>query len=139
MPGLSTSNLFISRDEGLHRDFAVLLHKTLQPENQLSEKRAQEIIREAVELECEFVTEALPVSLIGMNCDLMQQYVKFVGDHLLTSLGFGKIYNTVNPFDWMFIGMEGKTNFFEKRNTEYTKAGVGVDKEQMKFTLDDDF
>src|SRR6185436_8208566 len=130
MPGLSTSNEFISRDEGMHCDFACLLYGML--DNKLTQERVYEIIRDAVVNEHEFVTDALPVSLIGMNAKLMCQYIEFVADRLLMSLGYPKIYNSPNPFDFMeMISLQGKTNFFEKRVSEYKKSGVNVDKEQQ--------
>jgi len=138
MPGLSFSNELISRDEGLHCDFACLLYGML--ENKLSQERIYEIIRDAVENEHEFVTSALPVSLIGMNSKLMCQYIEFVADRLLVSLGYPKIYNATNPFDFMeTISLQGKTNFFEKRVAEYQKAGVMNTPEQQEFKLDEDF
>ena len=140
MPGLSFSNELISRDEGLHCDFACLLYSQLK--NKLSEKRVQEIITNAVDIEKEFVTDALPVRLIGMNADLMCQYIEFVADRLLGELGCAKIYNATNPFDFMdLISLQGKTNFFEKRVAEYQKSGVmgGDDKESKEFTMDADF
>lgn len=138
MPGLTFSNELISRDEGLHCDFACLLYKMLV--NKLPEARVQEIIRDAVSIEQEFVTDALPVDLIGMNSKLMNQYIEFVADRLLLELGCGKIYNATNPFDFMeMISLQGKTNFFEKRVGEYQKAGVGGDKDKKVFSLDEDF
>lgn len=145
MPGLTFSNELISRDEGLHRDFAVLLYSML--ENQLPAEEIQQLISEAVEIEKEFVTEALPVSLIGMNAKMMSDYIEFVADHLLTTLQLPKIYNTQNPFDWMeLISMQGKTNFFEKRVGDYQKAGVmnstkddATIKADSVFSLDEDF
>ena len=138
MPGLSFSNELISRDEGLHCDFACLLYSML--ETKLSQERIHEIIRDAVENEHEFVTDALPVSLIGMNSKLMCQYIEFVADRLLVALGYDKIYNATNPFDFMeTISLQGKTNFFEKRVAEYQKAGVMNTKEQQEFKLDEDF
>lgn len=138
MPGLSFSNELISRDEGLHCDFACLLYSML--ENKLSQLQVHDLIRNAVECEHEFVTEALPVSLIGMNATLMRQYIEFVADRLLVSLGYPKIYNSANPFDFMeMISLQGKTNFFEKRVSEYKKAGVNSTKEQQIFKLDEDF
>jgi ribonucleoside-diphosphate reductase beta chain len=139
MPGLTFSNELISRDEGLHRDFACLLYSML--EKKLPEDRLLEIVRDAVEMEKEFVTEALPVNLIGINNVMMCQYIEFVADHLLGSLGLSKAYNTANPFDWMeMISLEGKTNFFEKRVGEYAKAGLmNESKEESMFTLDADF
>lgn len=138
MPGLSFSNELISRDEGLHCDFACLLYSML--ETKLSQDRIHAIIRDAVENEHEFVTDALPVSLIGMNSKLMCQYIEFVADRLLVALGYDKIYNATNPFDFMeTISLQGKTNFFEKRVAEYQKAGVMNTKEQQEFKLDEDF
>ncbi len=138
MPGLTFSNELISRDEGLHCDFACLLYSML--ENKLPEERVQEIIRDAVKIEQEFVTDALPVDLIGMNAKLMSQYIEFVADRLLGELGCSKIYNSTNPFDFMeMISLQGKTNFFEKRVGEYQKAGVGGDKDKKMFSLDEDF
>jgi ribonucleoside-diphosphate reductase beta chain len=138
MPGLTFSNELISRDEGMHRDFACLLYSML--ELKLSEERVHEIISDAVKHEKEFVMEALPVNLIGINCLMMSEYIEFIADHLLASLGVSKLYNTVNPFDWMeMISLEGKTNFFEKRVGEYQKAGVMNTKEENSFLLDADF
>lgn len=139
MPGLSFSNELISRDEGLHCDFACLLY-TDHIKNKISQDKIYEIILNAVEIEKEFVTEALPVSLIGMNAELMCQYIEFVADRLLVSLGCNKYYNASNPFDFMeLISLQGKTNFFEKRVAEYQKSGVMSDKDSMAFSLDEDF
>ncbi|GAB3877340.1 ribonucleotide-diphosphate reductase subunit beta [Hymenobacter segetis] len=138
MPGLTFSNELISRDEGLHCDFACLLYSYLQ--NKLPEARVQAIIADAVRIEQEFVTDALPVSLIGMNAKTMAQYIEFVADRLLVSLGCGKIYNATNPFDFMeMISVQGKTNFFEKRVAEYQKAGVMSERNDNVFSLDEDF
>ncbi|MCB2406479.1 ribonucleoside-diphosphate reductase small subunit [Hymenobacter lucidus] len=138
MPGLTFSNELISRDEGLHCDFACLLYSYLQ--NKLSEERVHSIIRDAVQIEQEFVTDALPVNLIGMNAKSMAQYIEFVADRLLQSLGYSKIYNATNPFDFMeMISLQGKTNFFEKRVAEYQKAGVMSDRTENAFSLDEDF
>jgi ribonucleoside-diphosphate reductase beta chain len=138
MPGLTFSNELISRDEGLHCDFACLLYSYL--ENKLPEARVQEIIRDAVTIEQEFVTDALPVSLIGMNARTMSQYIEFVADRLLVSLGCSKIYNSTNPFDFMeMISVQGKTNFFEKRVAEYQKAGVMTERADNVFSMDEDF
>jgi ribonucleoside-diphosphate reductase subunit M2 len=124
MPGLSFSNVLISRDEGLHTDFACMLYKYIA--NKLSHERLHEIVRDAVNIEKEFVTESLPVTLIGMNAELMCQYIEFVADRLLVALEAPKIWNAANPFDWMeMISLEGKANFFERRVGEYAKAGVG--------------
>jgi ribonucleoside-diphosphate reductase beta chain len=137
MPGLSFSNELISRDEGLHTDFAVHLYKH-HIENKLSRERLIEIIDSALTIEKEFITEALPVSLIGMNSELMKQYLEYVSDRLLMDLGVGKIYNTENPFDFMAnIALQNKTNFFEKRVADYVKSGVGEVQEQISF--DEDF
>jgi ribonucleoside-diphosphate reductase subunit M2 len=123
MPGLTFSNELISRDEGLHRDFACLLHDKLV--DKCPEATARAIVTDAVDAEREFVCEALPVSLIGMNAELMKEYIEFVADHLMVTLGFSKIYNAVNPFEFMtLISLQGKTNFFEKRVGDYQKAGV---------------
>jgi ribonucleoside-diphosphate reductase beta chain len=138
MPGLTFSNELISRDEGLHCDFACLLYSML--ENKLSEERIHAIIKDAVAIEQEFVTDALPVDLIGMNAKLMSQYIEFVADRLLIALGYSKVYNATNPFDFMeMISLQGKTNFFEKRVGEYQKAGVLGDKDKNVFSLDEDF
>lgn len=138
MPGLTFSNELISRDEGLHCDFACLLYmKHLI--SRLHKDEVKAIITEAVEIEKEFVTDALPVKLIGMNADLMSQYIEFVADRLLVELGNDKVYNVSNPFDFMeMISLQGKTNFFEKRVGEYQKAGV-MSKEKQTFSLDEDF
>ncbi|HCX22008.1 MAG: ribonucleoside-diphosphate reductase [Flammeovirgaceae bacterium] len=143
MPGLTFSNELISRDEGLHCDFACLLYNN-HINNKLDKEVVSSIIQDAVDIEKEFVTDALPVKLIGMNADLMCQYIEFVADRLLVELGCSKVYNATNPFDFMeMISLQGKTNFFEKRVGEYQKAGVmdsskgGEDK--PKFSLDEDF
>jgi ribonucleoside-diphosphate reductase beta chain len=139
MPGLTFSNELISRDEGLHCDFACLLY-TDHIKNKISQDKIYEIILNAVEIEKEFVTSALPVSLIGMNAELMCEYIEFVADRLLVSLGCNKHYNASNPFDFMeLISLQGKTNFFEKRVAEYQKSGVMADKDSMSFSLDEDF
>ena len=138
MPGLAFSNELISRDEGMHTDFACLLYSMLQEKP--SKEDVETIIRGAVEFEEEFVSDALPVSLIGMNSDMMKQYIRFVADRLLISLGYEKIYNDENPFPWMeMISIQGKTNFFEKKVAEYQKAGVTGNKEDQAFSLDEDF
>jgi ribonucleoside-diphosphate reductase beta chain len=127
MPGLTFSNELISRDEGLHCDFACHLYNE-HIENKLPEGRIEEIILSALEIEKEFILEALPVRLIGMNSDLMEQYLEFVTDRLLDSLNIEKKFNTENPFDFMQnIALQGKTNFFEKRVAEYQKAGVNTE------------
>lgn len=138
MPGLSFSNELISRDEGLHCDFACLLYNNLV--NKLPEETVREIIMDAVEYEKEFVTDAIPVKLIGMNADLMCQYIEFVADRLLVALNCQRVYNTANPFDFMdMISLQGKTNFFEKRVAEYQKAGVMGGNEDRSFSTDEDF
>ena len=137
LPGLATSNEFISRDEGLHRDFACHLHNN-HLVNKVPQERIMQILSEALEIEREFITESLPVNLIGMNSKLMSEYLEFVTDHLLETLNCPKVYNTANPFDFMdMISLEGKTNFFEKRVSEYKKAGVG--EEQSDHNIDDAF
>jgi ribonucleoside-diphosphate reductase beta chain len=139
MPGLTFSNELISREEGLHCDFACMLYNN-HLVNKLPKEQVQKIIADAVEIEKEFVTESLPVRLIGMNSDLMSQYIEFVADRLLTELGNDKIYNTSNPFDFMdMINLQGKTNFFEKRVGEYQKAGVLNNENNTTFSLDSDF
>ncbi|GAB4205976.1 MAG: ribonucleotide-diphosphate reductase subunit beta [Bacteroidia bacterium] len=139
MPGLSFSNELISRDEGLHCDFACLLY-TKYIQNKLPESTVHQIIREAVSIEHEFVRDAIPVRLIGMNADLMCQYIEFVADRLLVALGCSKIFNATNPFDFMeMISLQGKTNFFEKRVSEYKKAAVGTKLQENTFKLDEDF
>lgn len=151
MPGLCFSNELISRDEGLHADFACLLYSKL--EHPLERSVMCDIIGDAVEVEKEFIADALSVSLIGMNADLMKQYIEFVADRLLVALGHEKMYRAANPFDWMeMISLEGKTNFFEKRVAEYAKSGVVVanggsgsnsggsnSNSENKFTVDSDF
>lgn len=138
MPGLTFSNELISRDEGLHCDFACLMFKHLVQKP--PKERVIEIITEAVKIEQEFLTDALPVNMLGMNCDLMSQYIEFVADRLLNELGIDKIYNTKNPFSFMeFISLEGKTNFFEKKVGEYQKCGVMSNRMDNVFTLDADF
>ena len=142
MPGLTFSNELISRDEGLHTDFACLIYSMLN--NKLENSKIIQIITEAVEIEKEFVCDALPVNLIGMNMDLMKDYIDFVADRLLISLNCPKVYNTANPFDWMeLISLQGKTNFFEKRVGEYQKANVMTtcsdNIDNYKFVIDEDF
>jgi len=138
MPGLTFSNELISRDEGLHTDFACLLYGKLR--RKLDTSVVHEIIRDAVKSEIEFVTEALPVNLIGMNAKLMSTYIQFVADRLLHALGYQKVWRVKNPFDWMeMISLQGKTNFFEKRVGEYQRANVMGEKEEVGFMLDCDF
>ena len=139
MPGLSFSNELISRDEGLHCDFACLIYNE-HIQNKLDPEDVKKIIVDAVDIEKDFVTDALPVRLIGMNSDLMTQYIEFVADRLLVELGCEKVYDATNPFDFMeMISLQGKTNFFEKRVGEYAKAGVLTGKESQTFSLDEDF
>jgi len=143
MPGLTFSNELISRDEGLHAEFACLLYGMLQ--NKLPEDVVHDLIRGAVDVERKFICEALSCDLIGMNRELMTKYIEFVADRLLTALGHSKLYNSSNPFDWMeLISLQGKTNFFEKRVSEYQKAGVmnstvASNQEPVGFNLDADF
>ena len=135
MPGLTLSNQFISRDEALHTEFAILLYSKM--DKKLSRKRIHEIIQEAVEIEKEFITEALPCRLIGMNADLMRQYIEFVADRLLVQLGYDKLYRAHNPFDFMeLISIESKTNFFERTNSEYALANKQIDGDPFDFRAD---
>jgi ribonucleotide reductase beta subunit family protein with ferritin-like domain len=138
MPGLTASNEFIARDEGLHTDFACLLYSKCR--HRLPKTKAHKLIREAVKIEKEFITEALPCSLIGMSAPRMGEYIEFVADRLLVALGYAKLWNTANPFPWMErISLEGKDNFFEKRVTNYALAGVGVSAADMEVKFDSDF
>jgi ribonucleoside-diphosphate reductase beta chain len=138
MPGLTFSNELISRDEGMHCDFACLLYGMLS--NRLSQEGVTKIISDAVEIEKEFISDALPVKLIGMNSDLMKQYIEFVADRWLSELGYPKLYKTSNPFDFMeMISLQGKTNFFEKRVGDYQKAGMMSTTEAKSFSLEEDF
>jgi ribonucleoside-diphosphate reductase beta chain len=140
MPGLTFSNELISRDEGVHCDFAVHLHNH-HLVNKVPKDRIREIIVDALKIEREFITESLPVSLIGMNAVLMTQYLEFVADRLLVELGCDREYNTTNPFDFMdMISLQGKTNFFEKKVAEYQKSGVmNTDSQAQKISFDADF
>lgn len=138
MPGLCFANELISRDEGLHCDFACLLYNQL--ENKLDQSQVTEVIASAVEIEKEFVKDALPVRLIGMNADLMCQYIEFVADRLLQALHCPKLFGAANPFDFMeLISLQGKTNFFERRVSEYQKSSVMASKEENVFSLIEDF
>lgn len=138
MPGLSFANELISRDEGLHCDFACLLYSELM--SKLPLQTLQNIIASAVAIEREFVKDALPVRLIGMNADLMCQYIEFVADRLLIALGSPKLFNSTNPFDFMdLISIPGKTNFFERRVSEYQKSGVMASREESVFTTTEEF
>jgi len=139
MPGLSFSNELISRDEGMHCDFACLLYNQ-HVENKLPKETVKKLIMDAVEIEKEFVSDSIPVALIGMNAGLMCQYIEFVADRLLVALNVEKVYNAENPFPWMeLISLQGKTNFFEKRVGDYQKAGVMADRKEQVFSLDEDF
>ncbi len=140
MPGLTSSNELISRDEGMHTEFAVEIYSMLK--NKLGKDTIYEIIKEAVEIEKEFIIDSIPCRLIGMNSDLMAEYIEFVADRLIVQLGYEKIYGSKNPFDFMeMISLEGKTNFFEKRVMDYSKANVSHDlsNDMEKFSLDADF
>ena len=138
LPGLTASNEFIARDEGLHTDFACLLYSKCK--HKLPKTKAHKLIREAVKIEKEFITEALPCSLIGMSAPRMAEYIEFVADRLLVTLGYPKIWETANPFPWMErISLEGKDNFFEKRVTNYNLAGVGQVATKAAFSLTEDF
>jgi ribonucleotide reductase beta subunit family protein with ferritin-like domain len=138
MPGLTTSNEFIARDEGLHTDFACELYKEIV--HKVKADKVHRIVREAVAIEKEFITQSLPCDLIGMNKTLMSQYIEFVADRLLSQLGYSKTFKASNPFDFMErISMEGKDNFFEKRVSTYAKAGVGTSSADATFRMDADF
>jgi ribonucleoside-diphosphate reductase subunit M2 len=135
MPGLTLSNEFISRDEALHTEFAILLYSKLN--KKVNKKRVMEIIKEATEIEKEFITDALPCRLIGMNAKLMTQYIEFVADRLSVQLGYDKIYNSANPFDFMeLISVETKTNFFERTNSEYAMSNCKKDDKIFDFNVD---
>ena len=135
MPGLTFSNELISRDEALHCEFAVLLYSKLQ--RKLSKKRIHDIIQEAVSIEKEFITEAIPCRMIGMNAKMMIQYIEFVADRLCSQLGYDKIYNSANPFDFMeLISIESKVNFFERTNSEYSLANKKIDTDVFEFNAD---
>merc|ERR1719353_2129385 len=143
MPGLTFSNELISRDEGLHAEFAALIYKLMK--HKLSDETVNEIIQGAVDCERKFICDALPCSLIGMNQEMMTTYIQFVADRLLSMLGHPMLYNVANPFDWMeLISLQGKTNFFEKRVGEYQKKGVmaSLDSDAGQtsaFSLEEDF
>ena len=138
MPGLTFSNELISRDEGMHTDFAVLIYSMLN--NKLDSEEIYKIVTEAVEIEKNFINDSIPCAMIGMNSDLMSQYIEYVADRLIVQLGYAKYYNSENPFDFMqLISMENKTNFFEKRVSEYSLANVKVDKDvndEIEFDAD---
>jgi ribonucleoside-diphosphate reductase beta chain len=139
MPGLTSSNELISRDEGMHTDFAVAIYSLL--ENKLDFETIKEIVQDAVEIEKEFIIDSIPCRLIGMNSELMSTYIEFVADRLCLQLGYSKIYGASNPFDFMeMISLEGKTNFFEKRVMDYSKANIGTDGTDFhNFSLDAEF
>ena len=138
MPGLTHSNELISRDEGLHCTFACELYSMIQ--NRVPLERVHSIVKDAVALEEQFITEALPCRLIGMNSDLMKQYIRFMADRLLTQLGYPKSYGSENPFLFMeWIGLDSKSNFFEKKDPNYVRSGVGTAKNENEFRLDADF
>ena len=140
MPGLTQSNEFIARDEGCHTDTSIALYNDLKTEHRLSEEVVMKIVEEAVDIETVFITDSISCSMLGMNTDLMKQYIKFVGDRLMIQLGYSKIWKVSNPFEFMeHISIENKTNFFENRVTAYNKAGVGDTEEDKKFDLTDDF
>jgi len=140
MPGLTLSNEFIARDEGCHTETSISLYNDLQKEMRLDENVVKNIIEEAVEIETVFITESISCAMLGMNIAMMKQYVRFVGDRLMIQLGYGKIYNVANPFDFMEnISVENKTNFFEDRVSNYSKAGVGGGAADKEFDLDADF
>ena len=139
MPGLCHSNELISRDEGMHTEFAVLMYHNLK--NKPKPEVVQEIIREAVDIEKEFITQALSCELIGMNATLMSQYIEYIADRLLTMFHVEKIYNSQNPFDWMeMLSVQGKTNFFEKRVGEYSnKSNPNMDASENQISFDTEF
>jgi ribonucleotide reductase beta subunit family protein with ferritin-like domain len=138
MPGLCLSNEFISRDEGLHCEFAILLYQYIK--NRIPQERVHEIFKEATEIECEFVADSLRVNLIGMNANLMSDYVKYCSDRLLQQLGYDKLYNVQNPFQFMErIGLSNKTNFFEHYVADYSKANVGKTDNAFVFSTEEDF
>lgn len=141
MPGLTFSNELIAKDEGLHTTFAILLYSLL--ERKLSQEEVHKIVKDAVEIEKEFIIEALPCSLLGMNSDMMKEYIEYVSDRLVVQFGYDKIYNAKNPFQFMeLISLRTKTNFFELKVSEYKKAGIVVDPTKVKkeeFAVDDDF
>ena len=138
MPGLTFSNELISRDEGMHTEFAVMLYNMI--ENKLSQEKVHQLLKEAVEIEKEFITESIPCNLIGMNSVLMSQYIEFVADRLLIQLGYEKIWRQVNPFDFMeLISLRPKSNFFEIKVGEYKKSGVGTTQREREFKILDNF
>ena len=140
MPGLAQSNELVQRDENNHTQTSIALYNDLKSEYRLTEDIVREIIEEAVAIETVFITESIPCSMLGMNTEMMKQYIKYVGDQLMIQLGYNKIWKAANPFDFMeLISVENKTNFFENRVSEYAKAGVGNTEEDKQFDLDADF
>jgi ribonucleoside-diphosphate reductase subunit M2 len=140
LPGLTLSNEFIARDEGCHTETSIRLYNDLKQEERLDDLVVREIIEEAVAIETVFITESISCSMLGMNLDMMKQYIKFVADRIMIQLGYEKIYKVANPFDFMEnISIETKTNFFENRVAAYSKAGVGDKEEDKAFDLDADF
>jgi ribonucleotide reductase beta subunit family protein with ferritin-like domain len=140
LPGLTLSNEFISRDESCHTETSIRLYNDLKPEERLDNLVVREIIEEAVAIETVFITESISCSMLGMNVDMMKQYIKYVSDRIMIQLGYDKIYKVANPFDFMEnISIETKTNFFENRVAAYSKAGVGDKEEDKAFDLDADF
>jgi len=136
MPGLTLSNQFISRDEAMHTETSIALYNDLKEEHRLPEERVREIIEEAVAIETVFITESISCSMLGMNTEMMKQYIKFVGDRLMIQLGYSKIWKVTNPFDFMeMISIQNKTNFFEDRVSDYSKASVDNNEEDKKFDL----
>tara|TARA_B100000902_G_C27321301_1_gene924763 strand:+ start:4737 stop:5738 length:1002 start_codon:yes stop_codon:yes gene_type:complete len=139
MPGLQVANQFIRRDEACHTQTSIWLYNDLKPEFRLSEEKVQKIVKEALEIEKKFIIDSIPCAMLGMNSNLMSQYLEYVSDQLLIQLGYNKIWKTSNPFDFMEnMSVENKTNFFEERVSEYNKAGVGVSAEDRELTFDDD-
>lgn len=139
MPGLTLSNQFIARDEAMHTQTSIALYNDLKPEYRISEHTVREIVEEAVEIETVFITESISCAMLGMNVDLMKQYIKYVGDQLMIQLGYSKIWKVANAFDFMeMISIEGKTNFFEHRVSEYNKAGVGDKEEDKSLSFEND-
>ena len=139
MPGLLMANEFIRRDEGSHTETSIMLYNDLKPEYRLSEARVHEIIKEALAIEKKFILDSIPCSMLGMNTMLMSQYLEYVSDRLLVQLGYSKIWNSANPFDWMeIVSVETKVNFFDTRNTEYNKSWVGTKNEDRKLTFNDE-
>ena len=140
MSGLTFSNEFIARDESMHTQTSIKLYNDLKTEYRLEDKLVYEIVNEAVDIESKFITESISCSMLGMNTELMKQYIKYVADQLMIQLGYNKIYKVTNPFDFMEnISVESKTNFFENRVSAYNKANVGTTEKDKVFELDEDF